>query len=60
MVRKIGVKRSPENIREVIAVEALNVSSKERWVTENDKIEKTLNAKAKENLLEEFVLSCFL
>ena len=57
MVRKIGVKRSPENIREVIAVEALNVSSKERWVTENDKTE---NAKAKENLLEEFVLSCFL
>ena len=57
MGRKIGVKRSPENIREVIAVEALNVSSKERWVTENDKTE---NAKAKENLLEEFVLSCFL
>ena len=53
MVRKIGVKRSPENIREVIAVEALNVSSKERWVTENDKMENDLDSKTKEYLLEE-------
>ena len=38
---------------EVSTVEALNVSVKKGWVTENEKTENDLDAKTKENLLEE-------
>ena len=34
-------------------MEALNVSVEKRWVTENDKTEKNLDAETKEYLLEE-------
>ena len=36
-----------------LAVEALNVSVKKGWVTENDKTENDRDAKTKGNLLEE-------
>ena len=43
-----------------LAVEALNVSVKKGWVTENDKTENDLDAKTKGNLLEGADLYCFL
>ena len=40
-------------------MEALNVSVEKRWVTENDKTEKVLDAKTEEYLLEEAELFLF-
>ena len=53
LLGKVDIKDLQKEFNEVIAVEALNVSVKERWVTENDKTENSLDAKTKGCLLEE-------
>ena len=41
------IKLSPRKIQRSQSMEALNVSQIERWVTENDKTEETIDAKVK-------------
>ena len=60
IVRKLSTKDLQKEFYEVRPVEALNVSVKKWWVTENDKTENDLDAKTKGNLLGGADLYCFL